>query len=109
MRKNHLIFISVLVILISCSVPKINTYNTNAEKEGIWVELYGNGNIKELTTFKNGKKNGIYIYYSESGEILTKGNFKNDKTVGKWMIYDKETKTKHIINKNKTIPNPPQW
>jgi len=87
MRKNYLIFI--LVILISCRAPKINTFNSNGQKHGIWVELYDcNGSIKELTKYKKGIKTGCYRSFYEVGKIETKGKYKKGKEVGVWKLWD---------------------
>lgn len=89
MRKNQLILMTVMIILTSCSIPKINNYNTNGQKHGIWVELYDcNGSVKELTKYKKGIKTGRYCSFYEVGNIETKGRYRKNKEVGVWKLWN---------------------
>jgi hypothetical protein len=65
---------------------RINQYNNDGEKDGIWLEFYDEddelyGSLESKQSYKNGEKDGVWEYYLESGELYYKSLYKNDKYV----------------------------
>jgi antitoxin component YwqK of YwqJK toxin-antitoxin module len=56
----------------------------NGTKNGISTKWYGNGEVKETTTWENGIENGPSVGYHKSGKIKLKGNYKNGQMYGRW-------------------------
>ena len=56
---------------------RINRYNKENQKVGIWKEFYSNGILKEEKKYLNGKLNGYYKIYNEAGELLEVLKYKN--------------------------------
>ncbi len=52
-------------------VTKINQYNTEGHKDGLWQTFYANGNVKWEGTYVDGKKDGYFKTYTESGSLIT--------------------------------------
>lgn len=57
---------------------KINRYNKNNEKEGVWKTFGKNGLLKEEGEYKKGKRNGIFKEYKYNGELKELKKYKND-------------------------------
>ncbi len=49
---------------------RINRYNSEGNKTGLWQDLFPNGQIKEEGTWSNGLKNGIFKYFDRRGTLL---------------------------------------
>ena len=95
------------------SAQKINQFNKNKKRTGIWKKYYPNKRIRYVGKFVNGKEVGTFKYYdirtskyptlikeysavSDSasvryftlkGKLRTKGMMIGKKRVGKWMYY----------------------
>ena len=41
----------------------------NEEQDGLWLDYYKNGNLREKGYFKNGKEDGIWEEYFEDGQL----------------------------------------
>jgi len=50
---------------------KINRFNSNQLKTGIWKEFYKNGKISTETWYFNGKRNGFHKEYDKKGNLIT--------------------------------------
>lgn len=48
---------------------KINRYNTEGKRTGIWQDLYVPGRIKEEGNWTNGLRNGVFKFYNRKGEL----------------------------------------
>jgi len=59
-------------------VIKINQYNTQNHKEGLWQTFYENGNVKWEGTYADGKREGYFKTYTEDGSLITIQKFIND-------------------------------
>lgn len=51
------------------SSEKINRYNTQNKRTGIWRDLYENGSIKEEGNYNNGLRNGIFKFFDRKGDL----------------------------------------
>lgn len=47
----------------------INHIDSNGMKQGLWVETYENGNVKEIIYYKDDLLDGIYIHFYENCKI----------------------------------------
>ena len=98
---------------------KVNRYNHNEQKEGLWKENTSKYWRTE-TYYQNGKKNGIYKKFStRRNELELFGEYRNDTITGTWyhfgdyghlmMTFSEFTKNIHSIitgnNKGKYTPD----
>ena len=62
-----------------------NQYN-NGQKEGLWTDVYPNGQLKSEGNYKNGLKEGLHKGWSEDGTLTLEGFYQNGKANGvmKW-------------------------
>ena len=74
---------------------KINRYDLNNKKHGVWKEFYKNGNIKLDLTYSHGKLNGRMKEFSEKGKIISIEEFFNGEIV--------ETKQEIVFDFEKQI------
>ncbi|MDP4952358.1 MAG: hypothetical protein NWQ53_01830 [Flavobacteriales bacterium] len=51
------------------SIERINRYNSQQQKKGVWIEFWPNGNRKTEGYYTKGIKNGIFKYYNSKGEL----------------------------------------
>ena len=51
------------------SEEKINRYNKNGQRIGLWVDLRDNGKLKEEGNYLNGLKEGTFKVYNKQGEF----------------------------------------
>lgn len=51
------------------SIEKVNRFNKDNQKTGLWVEYYSSGITKEEGTWSNGVKNGIFKFYNKKGDL----------------------------------------
>lgn len=59
-------------------VTRINQYNSQKHKEGLWQTFYPSGIVKWEGTYADGKREGYFKTYDESGSLLTIQKFIND-------------------------------
>ena len=69
---------------------KINRYNDQGEKEGIWLEFYEGIKTKNEATYKNGLLNGYYKEYNTKGMLVLTLLYENGKLVEKVNEENKE-------------------
>ncbi len=55
----------------------INRYNDKGQKDGIWKDLYSNGNLREEKTYLDGKLNGYVKRYNEEGKLVNSIKYSN--------------------------------
>ena len=63
----------------------INQYNTNGQKEGLWIQKQ-----KYRTTeiyYKEGLKSGICKYYDQNNRLLSLGEYQDDVMTGIWYLF----------------------
>lgn len=56
-------------------------------KNSQWKEWYDNGQLKEITNWKNGLMDGNFLQYSQEGNINTKGTFNMGRKNGMWIDF----------------------
>jgi antitoxin component YwqK of YwqJK toxin-antitoxin module len=59
-------------------IEKINQYNTQGHKEGLWQTFYANMAVKWEGTYEDGKREGYFKTYNEEGSLLTIDKYIND-------------------------------
>ena len=52
------------------SEEKINRFNKNGERVGLWIDLRDNGKLKEEGNYLSGFKEGTFKVYNKQGEFL---------------------------------------
>ena len=57
---------------------KLNRFNSNGEKEGLWKVYSASGILREEGSYKNGKKDGIFRVYKYNGELKELKKFNQD-------------------------------
>lgn len=60
------------------SVVKINQYNSQGHKQGLWQTFYADGTVKWEGTYEDGKREGYFKTYTESGSLKTIEKYIND-------------------------------
>jgi len=109
-------FCGALTVL---SQEKINNYDENGKRTGVWVKYYPNNNIRYQGQFEAGKEVGVFkfysmvnskhpiiiktfstdtdiakvVFYTEDGVMKSQGEMKKELRVGKWLYYQKNGKT----------------
>jgi antitoxin component YwqK of YwqJK toxin-antitoxin module len=56
-------------------------------KQGIWVQYFPGGSIKNKITFKDNRPEGYTISYFENGKVCEEGIWKNNRWVGDYKLY----------------------
>lgn len=117
LKIKRLVSLSILFIAFFCfssvKAQKINQFDKNKKRTGIWKKYYSNKRVRYVGRFKNGKEVGTFRYYDIStskhptiikkfsatsdtafvryftlrGKLRTKGNMVGKKRVGKWTYY----------------------
>jgi len=112
-------FFAFLFFGYSFAQEKVNQFNSNGERIGVWKKYFSNGKIRYQGQFENGKEIGVFNFYSpvssefpmivktfENGSDIalvehftlkglpeSKGKMKGKKRIGKWVYYHKDGKT----------------
>ncbi len=112
-------FFVFLFFGFSVAQEKINQFNSNGKRVGVWKKFYSNGNIRYQGQFENGKEVGVFKYYSPvssefpmiiktfnandaialvshftlKGLLESKGEMNGKKRIGKWLYFHKDGKT----------------
>lgn len=102
-----------------CNAQKINQFDANKKRTGVWKKYYPNKRIRYIGQFENGKEVGIFrfyditdsrvptciktfsrssdsvsvAYYSLKGTLKSKGFFIGKKRVGLWKYFFPNGKT----------------
>ncbi|WP_296637350.1 toxin-antitoxin system YwqK family antitoxin [Polaribacter sp.] len=108
-----IVFFSYFFLSKTLLAQKINQFNANKKRTGVWKKYYPNKRIRYKGQFKDGKEIGVFKYYdisdsrfpiiikkfneendsvvvsfySISGKKQSEGIFINKKRVGKWEYY----------------------
>jgi antitoxin component YwqK of YwqJK toxin-antitoxin module len=51
------------------SEERINRYDLNGDRTGIWKDLYPSGIVKEEGNWRYGKRNGVFKFYDKKGAL----------------------------------------
>ena len=122
-KQSHLILvllISVISVFQSLNAQeKINQFDANRKRDGIWKKYYSNNRIRYVGAFNHGKEVGTFKYYSASdsehpiiirkyhdgketadvqffttnGIIESEGLMKSKNREGKWLFYHENGKS----------------
>jgi antitoxin component YwqK of YwqJK toxin-antitoxin module len=57
---------------------------------GVYFDIYQNGQVKFEMKCKNGTPDGLWKYYYEDGQLKNEGKWKDGKTDGLWKYYNEE-------------------
>ncbi len=117
LKIKRLIPLSILFFvffgLSSVNAQKINQFNKNKKRTGVWKKYYPNKRIRYVGQFVNGKEVGTFkyydittskhptiikkfsadsnsadvTYYTLDGKLRTKGKMVGKNRVGKWIYY----------------------
>ena len=79
MRKLLLITLPLLLI-VGCSKEPINYENT---LDGLYTNLYKNGQKRDELTYKDGKFDGLYTNWYENGQKSFEGTYKDGELISK--------------------------
>ncbi len=119
---KRIIFLAVLLVSVVCSTfaqSKINQYDNNGKRHGVWRKFYSNDRIRYSGKFDHGKEIGTFKYYSASnsdfpiliknysssdnladvkfftpgGVLESKGKMKGKLREGKWLYYHPDGKS----------------
>jgi antitoxin component YwqK of YwqJK toxin-antitoxin module len=66
---------------------RINQYDSEGRKQGLWYNYNNEGNISSKGSYKNGLMDGYWEFYWENGKISSKGSFINGDRDGMWESY----------------------
>jgi len=112
-RLSFIIVFFAFFISKNSNAQKINQFDANNKRTGVWQKYYPNKKIRYSGTFKNGKEVGVFKFYDDSksnfpsiiktfsedkeevlvafynsdGDVQSKGYFLEKKRVGKWIYY----------------------
>lgn len=108
----------LLLFSVDSVAQKINQFDINGKRTGIWRKYYNNGKIRYKGQFLNGKEVGVFKFYSntsathpeivkeflpssnkavvkfydENQKLKTKGEMIGKKREGKWIYYFSDRK-----------------
>jgi antitoxin component YwqK of YwqJK toxin-antitoxin module len=123
LKIKRLVFLSILFSVFfgftNANAQKINQFNKNKKRTGVWKKYYSNKRIRYVGKFVNGKEVGTFKYYDITtskhptiikefsatknsafvryfnldGKLRSKGTMIGRNRVGKWMYYFSNGKT----------------
>ncbi len=76
-------------------IKNIGYTNNGINKYGVWKRYYENGQLEEITNYKEGKEDGRWEKYYENGQIKTEGQYVEGDRDGKFIWYKKDGKIKN--------------
>ena len=65
---------------------------SKGKEQGVWLNYWENGTIKNKAEFKNGILNGAWVSYSPNKNILLTGKYKNGLKSGEWKTFNDKNK-----------------
>lgn len=69
-------------------------------KQGIWIQYYPGGAIKNKITFKDNRPEGYTITYFENGKVNEEGIWKNNRWTGDYKLYYENGNIQHQFHFN---------
>ncbi len=70
-------------------------YNSDKEREGLWISYYDNNVKWSESYYVNGKRDGHSLTFFPNGQIRYRGEYDMEKKVGTWTFY---SESGEIIN-----------
>lgn len=119
-RQFHFLLVLLLISpLFLCAQEKINQFNTDGKRDGVWKKYHANKLVRYVGQFKNGKEIGVFKFYSmisnefpelvktfieksdsakvefmnDRGIVESKGFMIKKNRVGKWLYFNDDGKT----------------
>ncbi|OCK42751.1 hypothetical protein BA195_07515 [Tenacibaculum soleae] len=89
---------------ISIQAQKLNQFDSNGKRTGVWKKFYDNGKIRYSGTFKNGKEIGVFKFYkitSSSQPTIIKEYAKDTATVKFFDAQGRLKSTGKMLAKNR--------
>jgi len=65
-------------------------YNANDEKDGLWVNYYADGKVKDSVNYLNNELDGRYISFFPNGRKMSDGFYISDKPEGEWLYWNED-------------------
>ena len=124
MKKQHTLIITLIVFLTVIfqdvnAQKKINQFDTEGKRHGVWKKYFSNNRIRYVGVFEHGKEKGTFKYYSASnsdypvinkkfhengiyadvqfftpnGTLESEGKMKGKKREAKWLFYHPDGKS----------------
>jgi len=123
MKKLRSIFVLSLTIILGITVSfgqtKINQFDKDGKRHGVWRKYYNNDRIRYQGKFDHGKEIETFKYFSaansdhpvvikefnpdnrvakvsffaENGSLISKGKMEGKNRVGKWLFFHEDGKT----------------
>ena len=91
------------------NAQKINQFNANKERVGVWKKYYANKRIRYVGQFKNGKEVGVFKFYditSSKHPVIIKTFYKNsDSLYAQFFTLSGKIETEGVLNGRKRIGN----
>jgi len=81
MQKLILILIFIASAFSAEAQSKVNQFDGNGKRDGVWKKFYSNGRVRYVGAFNHGKEIGVFKYFSASNSdnpIIIKKYPKND-------------------------------
>jgi antitoxin component YwqK of YwqJK toxin-antitoxin module len=117
--KQFFIIVFILSSFFTSAQEKVNQYNENGERIGVWKKYYANNRIRYIGQFENGKEVGVFKFYSvksstfptaiktfsksssiaevqffnEKGVLESEGKMNDKNRTGLWTYYFPDGKT----------------
>lgn len=110
-KVKALIVLSFVMITSVVLAQKVNQFDANGKRTGVWSKYYDNGDIRYKGTFENGKEVGRFTFYNQGSpypsivkvfsknsdtatvkfynksRLKTEGKMIGKERVGKWTYY----------------------
>ena len=104
-------FLLSVFFTTSIQAQKLNQFDANGKRTGVWKKFYDNGKIRYSGEFKNGKEIGVFKFYkitsssqpvivkkytndtasvkfyNELGRLKSEGKMIGKNRIGKWIYY----------------------
>jgi antitoxin component YwqK of YwqJK toxin-antitoxin module len=124
-KKLSKVLSGILMLMVAMSgfllsaQDKINAFDANGERTGVWKKYYNNNRIRYQGQFESGKEVGVFKFYSAGnsdhpiaikeykanssivkvkfysiqGVLESEGNMEYKQRIGKWLYYHKDGKS----------------
>lgn len=81
---------ALLKKILLARIDQIN--DSYPKKNGLHVEYYQNGGVKNTGKYKGTKMHGSWEFFRLDGSLMRKGSFKEGVQAGTWITYDSKGK-----------------
>ncbi|AUC84513.1 hypothetical protein CW731_04005 [Polaribacter sp. ALD11] len=102
-------FFACYFISEEATAQRINKFDSNKERTGVWKKYYSNKRIRYTGQFKDGKEIGVFKFYdittSEKPVIIKTFFEDSDSLFVQFYTLKGEIKTEGVLNKRKRVGN----